>query len=289
MALVLGLLAALAVAFAARGYLLLVSDPFAALVFDDEDDVRDTKLARTGPVTRILSSLDRLVGRRVLGQATEPVLRRADVALSRAGYPEGFTAERLISRQASWAVLGALPGVILLLSGNLLGLALPVAAWFVPRLLVWVAGRKRQAEIDRDLPDFLDVLTVTISAGIGFRPALSRVARATGGPVGAEMMTALRQIEFGATRRRAFEQMRDRNASAALGHFVTAFLQAEELGAPLGEFLTTYAEEMRRASGQRARTAASRANPKISLVITMVIVPAITLFMVGGIVVGNFL
>lgn len=288
MALLLGLLAAGVVALTARGYHLLTATPFAGLVLDDGPHV-PASIPRRGPVSRILAALDRLVGRRALTQASEPVLRRADAALARAGYPQGFTAERLIARQASWAVLGALPAAVVMLSGNLFGLVLPVAAWFVPRLLVWSAGRTRQREIDRDLPDFLDVLTVTISAGTGFRPALYRVARATGGPVGAEMLTALRQIEFGASRRRAFEQLRERNASPAMGHFVTAFLQSEELGAPLAEFLAAYAGEMRRASGQRARTAASRANPKISLVITMVIVPAITIFMVGAILVGNFL
>jgi tight adherence protein C len=284
----LGLLGAAAAVLAVRGYRLMAS-PGVSLHFIVDDLVSPEPRPRRTLVARLLDSLDRVVGRRVLARATDPVLRRADRILAAAGYPNGFTAERLIARQASWAALGAVAGSFLVLAGNLLGLLVPVPAWFLPRALVWVAGRRRQHEIDRDLPDFLDVLTVSIGAGLGFRSALSRVAKAVGGPVGQEMLTALRQIELGASRRRAFEQVRERNSSQAMGHFVTAFLQSEELGSPLGDFLRVYAAEMRRDAGQRARTAAARANPKISMAITLVIVPAITIFMIGSLLVGTFL
>lgn len=104
-----------------------------------------------------------------------------------------------------------------------------------------------------------------------------------GGAVGAEMLIALRQIELGTPRRAAFAALRDRSSSRALTEFVTAYLQAEELGAPIGEFLTTYAAELRRNAGQKARTAAAKANPKISLVLTIVIMPAIAILMIGSI------
>jgi len=114
------------------------------------------------------------------------------------------------------------------------------------------------------------------------------VATLVAGPVGEEMLRALRQIEIGASRRTAFAAMRERSRSEALNAFVTAFLQAEELGAPISDFLTEYAAELRRGSAQRARAAASRANPKISLVLTLVIMPALTIFMIGAIVITSF-
>jgi tight adherence protein C len=285
MALLLGLVAVTAFGLALRGYKLLTTTGL-SLPFLDGDG--DAVVTRRGPrrtiFGRLLEWLDKIIGRRVLGSVTAPILARADRALAQAGYPGGFTAERLIARQASWAALGGALGLILLFGGNVLGLLIPLPAALVPRYLVWSAGRRRQQAIERYLPDFLDVLTVTISAGIGFRSALARVAAAVGGPVGDEMLLAIRQIDLGATRRSAFEQLRARNSSKAMGHFVTAFLQSEELGSPLSGFLSTYAEEMRVAAGQRAKTAAARANPKISMVITLVIIPAITLFMVGSIV-----
>ena len=102
-------------------------------------------------------------------------------------------------------------------------------------------GRRRQGQIDRDLPDFLDVLSVCVSAGIAFRPAMGRVAEAIGGPVAEEVQTALRQIALGAPRREAFQALRERNTSEALGTFVSAFLQAEELGVPLADALVDLA------------------------------------------------
>ena len=102
-------------------------------------------------------------------------------------------------------------------------------------------GRLRQEQIERDLPDFLDILAVTVRAGLGYRLALGRVAEALGGPVGEEMLVALRQMSLGATRRAAFEALRDRNASEQLSSFVAAQLQAEELGVPLSEALNDIA------------------------------------------------
>jgi tight adherence protein C len=65
-------------------------------------------------------------------------------------------------------------------------------------------------------------------------------------------------------------------------------LQAEELGTPLSGFLEDYSGELRRTAGQRARTAAARANPKISLILTLVIMPAISLFMIGSLLLMAF-
>jgi tight adherence protein C len=166
-------------------------------------------------------------------------------------------------------------------------LPLPFMGWFFPRLTLWLSGRRRGALIDKELPDFLDVLAVTISAGLGFRSALARVAVMVGGAVGDEMLIALRQIELGTPRREAFAQLRERSASPAMIEFVTAYLQAEELGAPVGQFLTTYATELRRAAGQKARKAAAQANPKISLALTLVIMPAIAAMMIGAIAIST--
>ena len=94
--------------------------------------------------------------------------------------------------------------------------------------------------------------------------ALQRVAEALGGPVGEEMLTALRQMELGATRREAFLALRARNDSESLSTFVGAQLQAEELGVPLSEALNDIAQDMRRAAAQDARRRAARAAPRIA-------------------------
>lgn len=239
---------------------------------------------RTSLVGKLLDFLDRVVGGRVLGEVGADARAKARNLIQRAGSPDDLTVESLIRRQASWAFLGVVMAVLMFVGGSVMGLALPVLGWFMPRIFLFFKAKERTTEIEAQLPDFLDVLSVTISAGLGFRSALRRVATLVDGPVAEEMMLALRQIDLGSSRRSAFEEMRERSSSPSLNNFITSFLQAEELGTPITGFLESYSKEMRRTAGQRARKAAAQANPKISLILTLVIMPAITLFLLGSIV-----
>ena len=110
-------------------------------------------------------------------------------------------------------------------------------------------------------------------AGLGYRYALRRVAEALEGPVSEEMLTVLRQIDLGQDRRDAFLALRERNKSESLKSFVAAQLQAEELGVPLAEALNDIASDMRRLAHQNARRQAQRAGPRVSLIVTTLIVP----------------
>ena len=99
-------------------------------------------------------------------------------------------------------------------------------------------------------------------------------------------MTALRQMELGAPRRDAFLALRERNGSEALSSFVTAQLQAEELGVPFSEALNDIATDMRRIAHQNARRAAQRAAPRVSLIVTTLIVPGAMILILLSIFLG---
>jgi len=288
MSLLVGLAAMGCTLMALQGYRMLRAPRLQTLGYLDLIEQSAGSSGRRSLVGRLLGFLDRVVGGRVLGQLSSASRTKLRDSIVRAGSPEGVTVESLVQRQATWALIGLLAAGLLLLRGSYLGLALPVAGWFLPRFALWSSSRRRAAAIERSLPDFLDVLAVTISAGLGFRPALRRVATLVDGVVSEEMLVALRQIDLGSSRRTAFEEMRDRTTAPSLHNFVTAFLQAEELGTPLSGFLETYATELRRNAGQRARTAAARANPKISVILTLVIMPAISIFMIGSLVLMAF-
>jgi tight adherence protein C len=180
---------------------------------------------------------------------------------------------------------GVLIGLYMLVTGNWLAAVSAFAFGYLwVDVLLDGRGRRRQGQIDRDLPDFLDVLAVCINAGIAFRPAMARVAQAVGGPLGDEVETALRQIALGAPRREAFEALRERNPSEPLGMFVSAFLQAEELGVPLADALVDLAKDMRRDSAQRARRRAQNAVPRVSLVVIVTILPAAVMLLIASLV-----
>jgi tight adherence protein C len=288
MGIVVGLAAMSCTLMALQGYRMFRAPRLQSLGYHDLVEQATEQPRRHSLVGRLLGFLDRVIGGRVLGQLSSDSRSKVRDSIVRAGSPEGVTVESLIQRQATWAVIGLLAGGFLLLKGSYLGLLLPVGGWFMPRYALWSSSRRRTHAIERSLPDFLDVLAVTISAGLGFRSALRRVANLVDGVVSEEMLIALRQIDLGASRRTAFEEMRERTASPSLHNFITAFLQAEELGTPLSGFLEVYSTDLRRTAGQRARTAAARANPKISLILTLVIMPAISIFMIGSLILMAF-
>jgi tight adherence protein C len=212
------------------------------------------------------------------------IRRRLDAA----GKPGGMTLENYAGRKAAFTVVLGTAGFLFLLDGNYL-LAAALATMGFVWIDVWLSGvaRRRQARIERDLPDFLDILAVTVSAGVGFRPALVRVSEALGGPLGEEMMVALRQMDLGFGRRQAFEAIRERNESESLDLFVTALLQAEELGVPLADALGNLAADMRRSFYQAARRRAARAAPRVSLIVSLLIVPGALLLMLASLILGS--
>ena len=137
-----------------------------------------------------------------------------------------------------------------------------------------------------DLPDFLDILAVTVSAGIAFRAAMARVIDRFEGALSGEIRLTLDQLAHGASIRVAFSNMEQRTGSQAMHSFVTAFLQAEELGAPLADTLNQIAADMRRESAQRMRRRANQTVPRVTLVTSLVLVPATLILVVVGLIVG---
>ena len=223
--------------------------------------------------------------RRSTDSRRESVDRRLDLA----GRPAGLTVQRFYGYKAAGLVLLGGPFALLLAGGGSPAAVVLAAGigWFFPDIWVSRAGRVRQERIERELPDFLDILAVTVRAGLGYRLALARVADALEGPVGEEMLVALRQMELGASRRAAFEALRDRNGSEQLQSFVAAQLQAEELGVPLSEALNDIAADMRRAAHQAARRRAARATPRVSLIVTTLILPGTMILIAVSIVLGS--
>ena len=238
----------------------------------------------SGPIGRMSARLAPSV-MRALGRSRLEAARRR---LEAAGRPGGLTVEDYVGRKATFTILMGGVGVVFLLDGNVFGfLASTAAGWLW--MDVWVAGmaRRRQAQIDRDLPDFLDVVSVTVRAGSGLRSALSRVSEALGGPLGEEMLIALRQMDLGSGRRQAFEDLRRRNTSEPLGQFVTALLQAEELGVPLSDAITNLAADMRRVYHQEARRRAAKADPRVNLIVTSLIVPGAIILILTALLAGS--
>jgi tight adherence protein C len=239
--------------------------------------------ARSKPTAKLVGALGRRFGPSLLqamGDARRLRIRRR---LDMAGRPWGMTLDDYAERKAAYLALGAVVALFFLIAGSLLvSLLVLLFAWIGLDMSLSRRARARQDQIERDLPDFLDILAVTVRAGVGYRSALGRVARGLGGPVGEEIEATLRQMELGATRREALTALAERNSSESVQTFVSAQLQAEELGVPLAEALNDIARDMRSHAHQAARQRAQRAAPRVSLIITALIVPASIILIVAS-------
>ena len=210
--------------------------------------------------------------------------RRIDMA----GNPGGLTLNRYAARRAVYGVFGVLLFLIFLTNGQLLFALMALAFGLLAAdALIWQAIRERKEVIDRTLPDFLDVLAVVVSAGLGFRQALDRVADHYEGPWADELRITLRQMDMGVSRRQAFDELRKRNSSEQVAQFVSALQQGEELGSPIADTLIQLATDMRRTDAQNSRRRAAKTIPKATMVTLVFMLPATMILIATGMFLGS--
>lgn len=279
-----GLVAVFVIVLLVRGYRLMTTEP--ELDLDDAEalyivnDARERQASR-GPLDRLAASLVPHLRAVLPSGALSWIQEQVDAA----GRPDGLDLEEMLTRVARWMVIILPLVVVFFMRGDFVQVALALSVpGLLPLASLAAVARRRREQIDRDLPDFLDVLAVTVSAGLAFRSALAIVAERFGGPLADEVRTVLNQVSNGATVRSAFNGMKTRTRSESVDEFVTAYLQAEELGAPLVDTLNQIAVDMRRAGAQRLRQRAGRMEPRVSLIMTMVLIPGAMIILIGGMV-----
>jgi tight adherence protein C len=156
-----------------------------------------------------------------------------------------------------------------------------IGGFFVPDLLVYNAGVKRQDKIRKALPDTLDMLTVCVEAGLGFDAALAQVARNTDGPLASECSRLLQEMQFGKPRVDALRALGDRTTVVELRGLVSALVQASELGVPVARVLREQSAEMRTRRRQRAEEKAQKVPVKVLFPLIFCLFPALFVMVVG--------
>ncbi len=146
-----------------------------------------------------------------------------------------------------------------------------------PYLYVQWRIRERERAVARGLPDFLDMLTLTVEAGLGFIPALQRVSRGYTGILGDEIRCVLVQVELGFSRREALEEMVGRLPCSDVEHFVEAVNLSEQLGTSLARTLRVQANLMRTRRRQRAEVKAQTAPIRIIPALVFFFLPSLLL------------
>ena len=210
---------------------------------------------------------------------------RLQLLLDKAGNPRGWTVERMQALKGLGLIgLGTLGALIGSSSGARLvffALFAGAAGFWLPDVLVYNKGVKRQEQIQKTLPDALDLLTVSVEAGLGFDAALSQVARNTEGPIAGEFVRALQEMQIGKSRREALRGLGERTTVPDLKAFASAIVQADTLGIPIANVLREQAREMRLKRQQRAEEQAQKVTVKIMIPVVLCILPSLLIVVVG--------
>lgn len=212
--------------------------------------------------------------------AVNRLSRQLDVA----GNPRTWTPERIMGAKGAGLLGGALVGLSVgglsgrgLLYGGVAG----AACFYLPDLLLYNAGLKRQDQLRRGLADALDMLTVCVEAGQSFDGALQQVARSVTGPVAGEFARVLSEIQIGKSRGDAFSALAARTTVAEAKTFVSALVQADRLGLPIGNVLREQSNQMRIVRRQRAEEKAQKVPVKILFPLMLCILPALFIVIIG--------
>ena len=154
-------------------------------------------------------------------------------------------------------------------------------AWLMPKFLLERKAAKRLAEVDREVPELVDLLVTTVEAGVGFAAALQLAARSIRGPLGEELRLALQEQSMGLTTDETLRNMAARVDSPAMRAFIQALLQGEALGVSIGKILRDLAVDMRTRRRQAAEERAQKAPTKILFPLVMLILPAMFIVTLG--------
>lgn len=237
---------------------------------------------------RVLEPLQRralTLGRRLSGSDSADRIRHK---LDLAGNPRGWTVDRVVSGK----VLMAVSGFMIALGLSVVsGMSLPtriiavtaglVIGFMGPNLYLYQKTYDRSAKLQRELPDAIDLLTISVESGLGFDAAIQQVARNTEGPLADEFSRVLREMQIGQGRSAALRALADRTNVPEARTFVGAMIQADAFGIPIAQVLRVQSHEMRVKRRQRAEEKAQQVPVKMTVPLIFCILPCLFIAVMG--------
>lgn len=225
------------------------------------------------------------MGRRL---TPEDASERIREKLELAGNPFGWTVERVMAGKV--VGFGAALVVSLILS-LILGLGFlatlgfvvlaSLAGYMAPNMYLYQQTYDRSEKLQRALPDAIDLLTISVESGLGFDAACAQVARNTDGPLSEEFARMLQEMQIGLGRSQALRSLADRTNLPDLRSFVSAMVQADAFGIPVGQVLRVQSSEIRVKRRQWAEEMAQKVPVKILVPLIFCILPCLFIAVLG--------
>lgn len=242
--------------------------------------------------TRVLRPMLDSMGKAMIKITPGELLTSLESKIVKAGNPRNMAVKDWLNMQALLVI--GLPVFSLLAgryfnmpAGNLLLFILAeVAAGFVlPGFILGKLLRARQKLILNSLPDVIDLLTVSVEAGLGFDGALLKVVDKKPGPLASEFDKVLQEIKVGRQKKDALRDMAQRVDLQDLTTFVGAIVQADQFGVGIANVLRIQAEQMRQKRRQRAQEKAMKAPVKMLIPMVLFIFPTLFIVLLGPVVI----
>lgn len=239
--------------------------------------------------SRVLSPIVSGAANRMRGVFPADTENRNRQRLQLAGNPAGLTPDGVTALQIGGALVVPLLVIVMLAllhaGVSLIPIALvvgSVAAGFqTPLWWLEQVRKSRMARIRRALPDMLDMLTISVQAGLGFDMALVKLVRNTSGPLAEEFGRMLNEVQAGMSRRDALRHMGERTSVPELDTFITAMVQADVFGVSVSGILQSQSLELRKKRRQMVEEQAQKAPVKMVFPIIFCMLPATMLVVLG--------
>jgi tight adherence protein C len=256
--------------------------------------------ALSGAPTELAKEYDESFSDRIMGPFQQKASRvakrlsgadapeRIRVKLDIAGNPIGWTVERVQAGK----VIGAIALFMISLAfTTVLGMGFTikilvvvgatVVGWLGPNLYLYQKTYDRSNRMRRDLPDAIDLMTISVESGLAFDAAVQQVAKNTEGPLADEFSRVLREMQIGKGRAEALRSLADRTNVDDLKGFVTSMVQADSFGIPIANVLRIQSSEMRIKRRQLAEEKAQKVPVKITVPLIFCILPCLFIAVMG--------
>jgi tight adherence protein C len=229
-----------------------------------------------GALSGLPQRLGEKLSRRLGGSREADVKRRLVAAGWYTTSPTAFIGYQLIGALGFtfvWLWLGGLSGASKLIFA--VGIVCAAAfGWYLPSMIINRRTAQRHHLIDKELPELIDLLVVTVEAGVGFNGSLRLAAHQLDGPLAQELRLTLQEQSMGLSTAEALENMAGRAPSPGVRGFVRTIAQGETLGVSIGQILRNLADEMRKKRRAQAEELAQKAPVKMLFPLIFLIFPA---------------
>ncbi|MCT9869400.1 type II secretion system F family protein [Paenarthrobacter aurescens] len=211
---------------------------------------------------------------------------KLDHWLALAGRPKSLPLTKLIAIKPMLAAVGALFSILLFAANPGptvigFGLFLMLFLYFIPDLLVYNQGAKRQEAIKIEFPNTLDQMLISVEAGLGFESAMERASAQGTGPLAQELIRTLQDIQVGRPRQEAYEALAERSTVTDVRSFVLAVIQADKYGIGIANVLRAQAKQARVKRRQHAEEKAMKLPVKVLFPLLFCIFPVLFIILLG--------